>query len=366
MLSMNKTVSTLIVSSLLGVFLSGCQNEAESPAEVIPVVKTIVISDANQQPTWSLTGIVTARYQTDLAFRVSGKIEKRSVNVGDEVQLDQELFSLDATDYQLAANIAAANIRSTESEINNAKLELKRYQTMLAKNLISQQIIDQAETQLIVLQERLKAQKLQQKQAKNQLQYTRLTAPGLGKILMIHAEEGEVVPTGQAVATLALNGSREVSVAVPENRLPGLPKQAKVQIYGSDKQYDVTLREVATQANSASRTWNANYAFSSASDSTDKTLQQDINNLRLGQTAKVVFQTKNTLIRIPNTALYEQADFASIWQVKEGKVSRVLVKVHSLSDRWAWVEGDLTSVEKIVSLGVHRLNEGQAVKESAE
>lgn len=366
MLSMNKTLITLIVTSLLSLFLSGCQNEVESPAEVIPVVKTIVIGDANQQPTWSLTGTVSARYQTNLAFRVNGKIDKRSVNVGDDVQLGQELFSLDATDYQLAVNIAAANVRSTESEINNAKLELKRYQTMLAKNLISQQTIDQAETQLIVLQERLKAQKLQQKQAKNQLQYTRLTAAGQGNILMIHAEEGEVVAAGQAVATLALKGSREVSVAVPENRLPGLPKQAKVQIYGSDKQYDVTLREVASQANSASRTWNANYAFSSVGDASDKTHQQDVNDLRLGQTAKVVFQAKNTSIRIPNTALYEQADFASIWQVKEGKVSRVPVKVQSLSDRWAWVEGDLTGVEKIVSLGVHRLNDGQAVKESAE
>lgn len=357
------SVTTKIVASLvLGFLLSGCQNDKAPPAEVTPVVKTIAINSATQQPAWSLTGTLSARYQTNLAFRVNGKIKQRNVNAGDTVKPGQVLFALDATDYQLAANIATANIRSTESEINNAQLELQRYQQMLDRNLISQQTIDQAQTQLTVLQERLKAQKLQQQQAQNQLEYTRLISPGLGKVLTIQAEEGEVVGAGQTLASVALHGSREVTVAVPENRLPGLPKQAKAYIFGLNKEYQVELREIAGQADAASKTWKASYAFKSAEPSAELAL----NDLNLGQTVKVVFESNTALIRIPNTALYEQADFASIWQVKDGKVHRVPVKIKSLSDRWAWVEGDFANIQSIVSLGVHRLNEGQLVKESAE
>ncbi|WP_040727218.1 efflux RND transporter periplasmic adaptor subunit [Thiomicrorhabdus sp. Kp2] len=352
----------IIGSVLVGVLLSGCQEQTEAPVQIIPVVKTIAINDKSNQPDWSLTGTLSARYQSNLAFRVSGQIEKRLINTGETVQPGQVLFTLDSTDYQLAANIALANIRSTESEIKNAELELERYQKMLSRNLISQQTIDQALTQLTILQERLKAQKLQAQQASNQLNYTQLTSPGLGKVLNIQAEEGEVVAAGQTVAAIALNGAREVSVAVPESRLPGLPKQAMAQIYGSENQYAVELREISDQANSVSRTWNANYAF----DMDNQPLEAELNALNLGQTVKVIFKANNALIRIPNTALYEQADFASIWQVKEGKVHRVEVKVLRLSDRWAWVEGDLSGVDRIVSLGVHRLNEGQAVKESEE
>jgi len=352
----------LLVTGFVSGLLAGCSNDAEQPAKIVPVVKTIKIDAASAQPTWSLVGTVSARYQSNLAFRVNGKIEKRLINAGDKVKKGQSLFTLDPTDYQLAVNVAAANVRSTESEIDNAQLELKRYKKMLERNLISQQTIDQAQTQLTVLLERLKAQKLTQTQAANQLQYTTLKSPGLGKILSVNTQEDEVVATGYTVAVLALQGSREVTVAIPENRLPGLPKIAQAQVFGSDKTYPMELREISGEADPVSRTWKANYAFKPS----DEMQQKVLNSLSLGQTAKLIFATNHSLIKVPNTALYEQADFASVWQVKDGKVLRVPVKVKSLSSRWAWVEGDFSGVKTIVSLGAHLLNDGEAVRESAE
>jgi len=352
----------LLVTGLVSTLLTGCNNDAEQPEKVVPVVKTVEIDSASAQPTWSLVGTVSARYQSNLAFRVNGKIQKRLVNAGDNVKKGQTLFTLDPTDYQLAVNVAAANVRSTESQIDNAKLELDRYKNMLQRNLISQQTIDQAQTQLTVLVEQLKAQKLTETQATNQLQYTTLTSPGLGKILSVNAQEDEVVATGYTVAVLALQGSREVTVSIPESRLPGLPKIAQAKIFGSDKTYPMVLREISGQADPVSKTWKASYAFKPSDDVQPKQL----NALSLGQTAKLIFSSNHSLIKIPSTALYEQADFASVWQVKDGKVNRVPVKVKNISSRWAWVEGDFNGVKTIVSLGVHLLNDGEAVMESAE
>ena len=354
----------VIIGVLSSVLLTGCQESTTETTlpTAVPVVKTIALSNLSAQPQWSLTGTISARYTSNLAFRVNGKITERLVNSGDPVKADQPLFKLDPTDYKLALRVVLANIRATESEIHNAKLELARFKTLLQRNLVSQQSVDQAESNLTVLEERLKSQRLQESQARNQLEYTQLTASGNGKILTVLAEQGEVVAPGTPVATIALAGSREVLVQVPENRIADLPQNATAKIYGSDIAYPVTLRERSAEADSQSRTWPARYEFQTQ----DKAVQQTLDTLSLGQTATVSFESVGSLIRVPNTALYEQGDFASLWQVKDGTVSRVPVKVKTISARWVWVEGDFSDVKTIVSLGVHQLNEGQAVRESAE
>jgi len=356
-------LKAVLVCVLSGTLLTGCNDQSsEAPVSIAPVVKTVSLSELSAQPQWHLTGTIAARFTSNLAFRVNGKITERLINSGDQVKAGQVLFKLDPTDYQLALNVTSANIRATQSEIQNAKLELERFKKMVERSLISQQSVDQAESNLTVLEERLKSQRLQQEQAQNQLQYTQLKSPGLGKILTVEAEQGEVITMGMPVATIAFTGSREVIVQVPENRISDLPDRASVRIYGSDSVYPVVLRERAGEADPQSRTWTARYEFKVD----DPTLQADLNGLSLGQTATVVFDSVGSLIRVPNTALYEQGDFASLWQVSNGQVSRVPVKVKTLSERWAWVEGDFSNVSTIVSLGVHQLNEGQAVRESAE
>lgn len=352
--------SLVLVGALL---LSGCSDKVEESATLLaPVVKTMTIEELTDQPQWKLTGTIDARYASNLTFRVSGEITKRLVNSGDMVKADQLLFTLDPNDYQLALQVVTANIRATQAEIKNTQLDLGRFKKMLDRELISQQTVDQAESKLAILDAQLKSQQLQEDQARNQLDYTKLTSPGVGKILSVQAEQGEVVAPGTPIATIALSGSREVVVQVPENRLAQLPETGTVQIYGSDKTYPVALRERSAEANSQSRTWTARYQFKTD----DPAIQTELDELSLGQTATVLFDSKESLIRVPNNALYEQGDFASLWQVKAGAVSRVPVKVKTLSERWAWVEGDFSQVTTVVTLGVHQLNEGQTVRESAE
>lgn len=354
----------VFVTVISALFLAGCQEETTTEIEPvkIPVVKTIALAHSSDQPQWSLTGTVAARYTSNLAFQVGGKIIQRLVNGGDIVQAGQSLFILDPVDYKLALNVILADIRATEAQIHNAKLELQRFKGLLQRSLISQQSVDQAQSNLTVLEERLKSQVLQEKQARNQLEYTVLKSPGLGKILTIQAEEGEVVAAGYSVASIALAGSREVVVQVPENRIQNLPSHAQVKLYGSEKPFSVRLRERDANADALSRTWTARYEFT---DNTPE-IQSFLETLNLGQTATLTFESVGKLIKVPNSALYEQGDFASVWQVKDGHVKRVPVKVVRLSEDWAWIEGDFSDVSHIVSLGVHQLNEGQAVKESRE
>ena len=229
--------------------------------------------------------------------------------------------------------------------------------------------MDQAENQVTVLEAKLRTLRLQAQQAQNQLNYTVLKSPGLGKITSIQTEAGEVVTAGQAVASVALAGHREVTVQIPESRLQNFPEKADVSLSGSAQRFTASLRELAIQADPLSRTWEARYTLQSAVEDATMNASSAFDSLSLGQTAKLTFAEPSNLVKVPNSALYEQGDFVSVWIVKQGKVYRKAVKVSALSESSAWVsavDGDFSEVNSIVVLGVHLLSEGQVVRESAE
>ncbi len=350
--------------------LSACQDEGAEPMAIIPVVKTMPLAHQTEtQFSWSLNGTLVARYTTEIAFRVNGKVTQRLVNVGESVQASQVLYRLDPSDFELARDVAKANVESTQSDIELSTSELSRLQTLIKRHLTSQQAVDQAKNKVTVLEAKLAALRLQAQQAQNQLNYTILKSPGLGKVLSIQTEVGEVVTAGQAVATVAMAGDREVTVQIPEGRLQSLPEKASVKLLASDELFTANLREVAIQADPVSRTWEARYTLQPAIDDTAMKNSLVIDSLSLGQTAKVTFAEFSNLLKVPISALYEQGDFVSVWILKQGKVYRKAVKVSSLSESSAWVkavDGDFSEVKSIVTLGVHLLSEGQMVRESAE
>ncbi len=359
------TVPLLLSLSLL----SACQDESAEPTPIIPVVKTMTLANQTADSSWSLSGTLAARYTSEIAFRVNGKVTQRLVNAGETVQANQILYRLDAQDFQLARDVAKANVESTQSDIEFAVSELSRLKKLIKRNLTTEQAVDQAKNQVTVLEAGLRSLKLQTQQAQNQLNYSVLKSPGLGKVLAIQAETGEVVAAGQAVASIALAGDREVVVQIPESRLKNLPATASVSLSASDMQFTANLRELAIQADPLSRTWEARYTLQSAGEELASQNVTSIDDLSLGQTAKLTFAEVSNLVKVPNSALYEQGDYTSLWVIKQGKVYRKPVKVSSLSESSAWVsavDGDFSAVSSIVILGVHLLSEGQAVRESAE
>jgi len=72
------------------------------------------------------TGVIRARYESDLAFRVGGKVISRHVEVGERVKAGQPLFRLDPEDYELAVKAAEADLVAAEAEVKVTIVEHKR------------------------------------------------------------------------------------------------------------------------------------------------------------------------------------------------------------------------------------------------
>lgn len=240
------------------IVLAACTEEAEEAKPVVRPVKVIEISDAGQARQMNYSGVVRARTEMNLGFRVNGKITERLVNVGDRVTAGDVLARIDATDYDLSVKSAAANLEAAERQVETTELVRGRAEQLFARKVASKAQFDQATlvyNQAVATRD---AAASALAQAKNQVTYTQLVADRSGIVAAIAADVGQVVGSGTPVATVAADGEKEVLIAVPEvdvaNFKPGMAVKAG---FWSNQGLllDGKVREVAGSAEQPSRTF---------------------------------------------------------------------------------------------------------------
>ena len=125
----------LIVPVIGAVLLAGCEaNTAPAPRSERPVQVQRVAFEGNGS-TREFVGVVRARYETDLGFRVAGKIVTRVVNVGDRVRAGDVVARLDPQDLALQVESTEAELAAATSNLAQAAADLERYTTLKGKRL---------------------------------------------------------------------------------------------------------------------------------------------------------------------------------------------------------------------------------------
>jgi len=135
----------LAVISLGSIVLSGCsRGELKAHAGATPVVRVVEIDTARHGKigTMNYTGVVRARTESSLGFRVAGKIAERLVNAGDAVKKDQPLLKLDPVDYQLALQAARADVEAAQAMHTQASLEQERVRILVEKRAESRDAME--------------------------------------------------------------------------------------------------------------------------------------------------------------------------------------------------------------------------------
>ncbi len=304
-------IATIALISTLSAALAGCSEEKSETAEVVRPVKVVEIAQADNVRQLSYSGAVRARTEMNLGFRVSGKIVERVVNVGDRVKVGDLLARIDATDYELAVRSASANLDAAERQVETVELVRDRAKQLLARKFASQAQFDQAVLSYNQAVATRDAAKSALSQAKNQVVYTSLVADRPGIVTSINADVGQVVGSGTPVATVAVEGEKEVQVAVPETEISnfkaGLP--VKVGIWSdAGLSLDGTVREVAGSADQQSRTFSVRVS-----------LPND-QRVLLGMTATIEASAGNgaSFVSVPLSALAEKDGYPIVWVVDRG------------------------------------------------
>lgn len=344
---------------LLMMFL-GCTPQDKQSQQVVRPVKVVRIGDEAAAGVMSFAGEVRARYETTLAFRVSGKMIARPVEVGDRVHKGQRLARLDSNDYQLGTDALNAQLKSAQAEQDFARDDLTRYRELLNERVISPAEFDRHETAYITARERVAALHAQLNQATNQLQYTDLLADRDGVVTALEAEIGEVVTAGQPIVKLARLDEKEIHIDIPEQRVAEIELHQKVRATlwaNGDKQLQARIREIAAAADPASRTYRVK-----------TTLLEGQDEVRLGKTATVwIPVTTSPRLAVPLSAVFtpqNEPERPRVWLVNEeaGTVRSVPVQLGESLDGEHIVVAGVVSGQLVVSAGVQRLAEGQAVR----
>ncbi len=319
-------------------------------------VRVFAVEEAATRQQRSFTGVVAARYETAIGFRVGGKIASRAVEVGQAVRTGDLLFDLDPADYRAAVSAAEATLAAAQAQAVQAAADEKRQAVLLAQGWTTQAAYDRfkAAADAATNQARAAADRLAL--ARNDLSYAELRAPHDGIVTAIRAEAGQVVPVGQPVLTLVRPGDREALVTIPEGQVADIRAwTATATFWGRDGAAEpAVLREVAPQADPASRTYAVRFSLPESAGSAE-----------LGSTVTVQLsrEVKGTAAKVPATAVLFRDGAPIVWRIDASgdRVQAVPVRVTRLGGETADVSG-LTAGDRIVTLGVHRLDEGLRVR----
>lgn len=350
-----------LLAGLLPLMMNaGCSDHDKPTQAVARPVKVFRIEQNAVAGARSFAGEVRARIETPLSFRVAGKLLERKVDVGDSVRKGQLLAVLDGNDYRLAVQGLKAQLASSQADSNFMRDDLVRYRELLAQQVISPPEFERHETAYTTARERTTALEAQLAEALNQLSYTELHADRDGVVTALVVEAGQVLAAGQAVVTLAQLDEKEIHFDVPEHRLTEIKSQqaVNVSLWANDERLlKAKIREIASAADPASRTYRVK-----------ATLLEGLEAAQLGMTATVHIDAKTAShIAIPLSAVYtpqNQPDHPSVWLIDEqaATVKSVLVRLgETLAGERIAVEG-LAAGQLLVSAGVQRLAEGQAVR----
>ena len=343
----------MAVLLLLAANLSACNRSRADKAAAPPLVRTVVVADATS-PRVAYTGVVRARVEADLGFRVPGKIVERLVDPGQSVRRGQPLMRIDATDLALASSAADQRLRSAEADAVRAAADEKRFAVLVQTSAVSRATYDNALAAQRSTAANLEAARAAAQQAANEKSYALLVADADGLVTDVLAQPGQVVEAGTPVVKLARNGAREALVSVPETALGSLSKTGVARVYGAAAPAPVTLREVAGSADPLTRTFAARFVLEGAGGSAP-----------LGATVTVELAPGGTrTIAVPLAALHDGGNGPGVWVIgPSGQVSFRRVDVLSLGEEQATLaDGALRPGERLVALGAQLLQEGERVR----
>ncbi|UJB32190.1 efflux RND transporter periplasmic adaptor subunit [Chromobacterium sp. Beijing] len=349
-----KTAAHCLWLGIASLTLAAC-SKPEAPPEAPRPVRYVVAGAAAQQQGDSYAGEIRARHETNLAFRVAGKVVAKLANSGDRVKKGQTLARLDPSDYALDLSAKQAQLAAAQSDLGQQELNLKRYRELLAKQFVSQSQVDGQQNAVNAARAKVDQARAQLAASRNQTGYTSLVADADGVLSQMAAEPGLVVAAGQPMARLSQDGPREAAIQVPENALDKVRRagQFQVRLWNGGAPMTGTLRELAADADPATRTYPARVAIGG-----------DSSRLQLGMTASVALpDAADSQMRLPLTALLDEQGKHYVWLIAaNGKVARRAVTVSRVDADSATLSQGVQAGDKIVTAGIHLLRDGQAVK----
>src|SRR3954454_3795699 len=293
----------------LAVFtMAGCNEKAAEQTNPGRPVLVATVKYEAASPERSFVGTIKPRIESDMGFRVPGKVAKRLVEVGQTVDVGQPLALLDEVDLKLQAEQAQAEFSAATGVQAQATASEQRAKDLRAKGWTTDAQMDSARAAADEARARLNRAERQVELTKNSLSYATLAADARGVVTATLVEPGQVVASGQTAIRVARFAEKEAVVAIPETLVDRAKTgSASVTLWSEpNRKYAAKLGEISPSADPATRTYLAKFSLPDAGDK-----------VSLGMTATLTLADHATerVARVPLSALFSQGGDPSLYIV---------------------------------------------------
>jgi len=354
-------LSYRVVLALLVPLLAGPAGapsaQEQPPAKTLARVKAISVLSSGVALKVRLTGEIQARTQTSIAFRMSGKVVARQVNVGDHVTADQVLATLDPQENEADVQTAEATLKSAEAVLQQSQVNFDRQQSLLKTGFTTRANFDLAQATLQTSKSQVEAAKAALATMQEQKSYTQLRAGVDGIVVTRQVEVGQVVEAGQTIYSIAEDGPRDAVFNVYEALLLRPPQEKSgieitLQSDPSVKAIGI-VREIAPTVDAASGTVKVKIGLSQ----TPERMMLGASVVGHGQLAA------QTVMAVPWGALFLWQDKPSVWVIDaKGAVTPRPVTVERYLTGSVVLSQGVEPGEHVVTDGVQYLRPGQSVE----
>ena len=341
---MKSFINRALLLSILTI-LWGCTGNNEEQNEIIRKVKIEPVQQADSLAVKYYPGIMKGAGEVNLAFRVAGPIKKILVKEGDYVKQGQLVAQMDTRDYEIQLQVAQAQHDQVEAEAGRV-IELYN------RKSVNENDYDKAVSGLKMVEAQLK-------NAKDQLNDTKLHAPVSGYIQKVNFLENEMTDAGMPVVSMIDVDYYLVEVEIPVSLY--VERDAIISFTGvqpsvSDKTFDLQLLSYSKKANN-----NQLYRM-------QLRLNPD-NRLKLAPgmdvQVRIVLGTNGSMQTcVPLTALFNEKGKTFVWVYQSGQnvEKREVVTGKLTGDGRIRISDGLKPEEQIVVAGVNNLSDNERVE----
>ncbi|MBC7793680.1 MAG: efflux RND transporter periplasmic adaptor subunit [Clostridia bacterium] len=223
-----------VATAVFAAMTAACKDRP--PPERTPLaveVVRVIVGEASS--TFEATGEVRAKIESELSFRVSGKVIERKFDVGDTVPAGSVLARLDAQQQRADVQVAKAGVDSAEAILKQAELELTRENSLFAQGATSKAAYDAKEADMLVAKSTFASAKATSSGVVDQLTYAELKTAHAGVVVARNVEVGQVVQASAPAYTVAEEGPRDAVFFIHESIASRLLPDSELDLRLVDK-----------------------------------------------------------------------------------------------------------------------------------
>ena len=344
--------SAFLAFSLIS--LAACNPAGQTREKAARQVETVVVTAAPISESISATGEIRARVQSDLSFRVSGRIIERLADVGDRVKAGQVLARIDAQEQKADLEVARASLLSALAQKTQTQQAFDRQKALFTTGVTTRSNLDETREALLRAQATVESAQAVVATARDGLAQTDLKADADGVITVRNAEVGQVAQAAQLVFTLARDGPRDVVVNVDESILirREIEDEVEIRLLSGGDAIRARVREISPTIDTSTGTIRVKLGLESAPE------------VRLGSPVVAVAHYKPvTAIELPWSAMTSYGGQPAVWivdpETRAVSIRPVDVAIYK-SGRFS-VRSGVTPGEIVVSNGTKFLSNGEVV-----